>query len=150
MSRFRIALSAANAAVPSQQLFAAVAARRISTRGVVAMGHGSHHSDNNPEILEQEKQRNLTGQTPEIVPGQPGWNPALASDSEAAVRAEHSPSLPFEELQAHTIKVVQHLHRDDKSDMPIPDEVHDPSQAPAIRDNLQYSQGTLKDADNPV
>jgi len=25
------------------------------------------------------------GQTPEIVPGQPGWNPNLASDSEAAV-----------------------------------------------------------------
>jgi hypothetical protein len=25
------------------------------------MGHGSHSSDNNPEILEKEKQRNLTG-----------------------------------------------------------------------------------------
>jgi hypothetical protein len=28
------------------------------------------------------------GKTPEVVPGQPGWNPALASDSEAAVSAD--------------------------------------------------------------
>jgi hypothetical protein len=29
------------------------------------------------------------GQTPEIVPGEPGWNPALASDAEAAVSVCH-------------------------------------------------------------
>lgn len=99
------------------------------------------------------------GQTPEIVPGEPGWNPALASDSEAAVsagaggsfqgvahdvslpaclrtitpaphqhqqptlcgcrvpsadqiRAEKAPSLNVEELQAHSINVIQHLHHD--------------------------------------
>eukprot|EP00775_Hariotina_reticulata_P002588 gene2588-2890_t len=49
------------------------------------MGHGAHASDNNPDILDKEKHRSLTGQTPEIVPGEPGWNPALASDAEAAV-----------------------------------------------------------------
>jgi hypothetical protein len=27
----------------------------------------------------------FAGQTPEVVPGEPGWNPSLASDSEAAV-----------------------------------------------------------------
>jgi hypothetical protein len=78
--------------------------------GVVAMGHGSHTSDNNPDTLLHEKTRNLeggcpadsmcrtvhkpltathawaaAGKTPEVVPGAPGWNPQLASDSEAAV-----------------------------------------------------------------
>lgn len=102
---------------------------RMLQTSTVVMGHGSHSSDNDPHVLEKEKQRNLTGvcgleirwwrsgarcvsarccgaackgpaellnsfpfvllcragQTPEIVPGEPGWNPALASDSEAAV-----------------------------------------------------------------
>jgi hypothetical protein len=36
-------------------------ARPLSNSSVVAMGHGSHTSDNDPRTLEAEKQRNLTG-----------------------------------------------------------------------------------------
>lgn len=34
---------------------------RLLQTSTVAMGHGSHSSDNNPHVLEKEKQRNLTG-----------------------------------------------------------------------------------------
>lgn len=33
------------------------------------MGHGSHASDNNPDVLEREKQRNLQGGQPLHAPG---------------------------------------------------------------------------------
>lgn len=137
--------------VNSQHLGGAVVplARRFLHPSTVTMGHGSHSSDNKPDIIEQEKQRNLTGQTPEIVPGQPGWNPNLASDSEAAIRAEKAPSMPLEELQAQSINVIQHLHHD--ADHPgVPDEVVNPSEAPAIRDNLRDSEQKLKDAHDPL
>jgi hypothetical protein len=102
------------------------------------MGHGSHSSDNDPHILEQEKQRNLQGKTPEIIPGNAGFNPALASDSEAAIRAERAPSMPMEELQQHSVNIIQHLHHD--ADHPNPDDVHDPSHSPAIKDNMEKSK----------
>lgn len=49
--------------VNSQHLGAAVVplARRFLHPSTVTMGHGSHSSDNKPDIIEQEKQRNLTG-----------------------------------------------------------------------------------------
>lgn len=114
------------------------------------MGHGSHSSDNNPQILEKEKQRNLTGQTPEIVPGEPGWNPALASDSEAAIRAEKAPSLDIEELQAHSVSVIQHLHHDGEHPGSPTAQVPNPSEAPAIKENMKDSEAKLKDAHNPL
>lgn len=44
------------------------ARRFLHSSPVVAMGHGSHSSDNNPEVLEREKQRSLTGEcTPDTV-----------------------------------------------------------------------------------
>jgi hypothetical protein len=50
--------------VTPQHLSAAVlpTARRLFKTSTVAMGHGSHSSDNNPHIIEKEKQRNLTGE----------------------------------------------------------------------------------------
>lgn len=114
------------------------AARRLISNSTVAMGHGSHSSDNDPHILEQEKQRNLQGKTPDIIPGNAGFNPALASDSEAAIRAERAPSMPMEELQQHSVNIIQHLHHD--ADHQGSDEVHDPSQSPAIKDNMENSK----------
>eukprot|EP00878_Enallax_costatus_P001077 GHUV01001214.1.p1 GENE.GHUV01001214.1~~GHUV01001214.1.p1 ORF type:complete len:113 (+),score=36.18 GHUV01001214.1:187-525(+) len=103
------------------------------------MGHGSHTSDNDPHILEQEKQRNLEGKTPEIIPGTPGFNPALASDSEAAIRAERAPSMPMEELQQHSVNIIQHLHHD--AAHPAPDEVHNPSSdSEAVQKNMDHSK----------
>lgn len=68
---------------------AAVAAARGLHGSAARLGIGSHMSDNDPVVLEKEKQRNLAkehlpggGGTPDAE----GWNEALASDSEAVVR----------------------------------------------------------------
>lgn len=45
--------------------------------------------DNNPEVLELEKQRNLAGKqhaTSTPIPEAPGWNEQLATSSEAHIR----------------------------------------------------------------
>ncbi|KAK9815259.1 hypothetical protein WJX72_000798 [[Myrmecia] bisecta] len=68
------------------------------------MGVGSHASDNDPEVLEREKQKNLEGET-ESHPRVPqGWNERLASDSEAAVVADHCVPEAIEEMQKHSIE----------------------------------------------
>jgi hypothetical protein len=43
----------------------------------------------------------------------------------------------MEALQEHSVKILQHLH--DDAEHPVPDEVHDPSGAPAIQENMKYS-----------
>lgn len=83
-------------------------------RLVRAHGTGSHTSDNDPEILEREKERNLSGQTakegesalPGSVPGAGGWNPRLASDSEEVVKAERAPATTVEEMVELSVKQV--------------------------------------------
>eukprot|EP00877_Chromochloris_zofingiensis_P014420 jgi/Chrzof1/9231/Cz03g40230.t1 len=103
------------------------------------MGHGSHVSDNDPEVLEREKQRNLKGQTPEFVPGVPGWNPKLASDSEAAVKAERGgvDDMSIEQLQKHTVEVIDQVNEGGSG---ASTGAHDPSKSPSIRDNLEKSK----------
>jgi len=72
--------------------------------------HGSHASDNDPHVLEREKQKNLRGHDEEHVPGVKGWNEHLASDSEAAVKADkHAPDSTAE-LQKHTIDTIEERH----------------------------------------
>lgn len=55
--------------------------------------------------------------------------------------------MPIEELQQHSVKIIQHLHHD--ADHPIPDEVHDPSQSPAIQENMERTKEKT-DVHNPV
>jgi hypothetical protein len=43
----------------------------------------------------------------------------------------------MEALQEHSVKILQHLH--DDAEHPVPDEVHDPSGAPAMQENMKYS-----------
>jgi hypothetical protein len=68
---------------------AAVAAARGLHGSASRLGIGSHMSDNDPVVLEKEKQRSLAkehlpggGGVPDVE----GWSEALASDSEAVVR----------------------------------------------------------------
>lgn len=62
----KAAVGAAASLAPAQPLMGAPcishAARRLISNSTVVMGHGSHSSDNNPDIIEQEKQRNLQGE----------------------------------------------------------------------------------------
>lgn len=50
-------------------------------------GHGSTMHDNDPELLEREKAKNLAGHEHETgIHNAPGWNDRLASSSEAAIK----------------------------------------------------------------
>jgi hypothetical protein len=88
--------------------------REPRRRLVRAFGLGSHTSDDDPAVLEREKRRNLSGETakegecavPGAVPGVPGWNPRLASDSEAAVRADHAETVSVEEMVELSVRQV--------------------------------------------
>jgi hypothetical protein len=76
-------------------------------------GVGSHVSDNDPEVLEAEKRRNLSQQhegsplPPGAVPNAPGWNPKLASDSEAVVKAERAGEMGIEEMVDETVRELK-------------------------------------------
>ncbi|KAJ2924307.1 hypothetical protein H1R20_g12787, partial [Candolleomyces eurysporus] len=69
-------------------------------------------------ILEREKARNLSGQQFGRVDPHahaPGWNEALASASEARVKADKSSATP-EEMTAETIKLVSSKYDEDNRD----------------------------------
>ncbi len=55
--------------------------------------------DNDPNILEEQKQRALDGETRVANPDYPSWNEKLASTAEAVVKAERTEDKPMEELQ---------------------------------------------------
>ncbi|RXW15285.1 hypothetical protein EST38_g10569 [Candolleomyces aberdarensis] len=85
--------------------------------GVRAESTSTMH-DNDPEILEREKARNLSGQQFGRVDPHahaPGWNEALASASEARVKADKSDATQ-EEMTAETIKLVSNKYDDDNRD----------------------------------
>ncbi|KAF9446819.1 hypothetical protein P691DRAFT_732506 [Macrolepiota fuliginosa MF-IS2] len=70
--------------------------------------------DNDPELLAQEKHRNLSqSQSKTSTPHEhaPGWNEYLASASEANVKADKAPGSP-QELQSKTIEYVKARHFD--------------------------------------
>ncbi|TCD70236.1 hypothetical protein EIP91_004417 [Steccherinum ochraceum] len=102
----RTAIKRSSAAVAStSRSFApvAVAAPRYYSSTV----HG-----NDPEVLEQEKQRNLRNEqhkTSTPVRNAPGWNEYLASASEAAIKADRGDTEPHE-LAEHTVKHMKERH----------------------------------------
>ncbi|TFK27498.1 hypothetical protein FA15DRAFT_666347 [Coprinopsis marcescibilis] len=69
--------------------------------------YSSTMHDNDPEILEREKHRNLTGKTSSnLFPHAPGWNEKLASASEATVKADKSTDSPLE-MQKRTVDDIK-------------------------------------------
>ncbi|CAA7267022.1 unnamed protein product [Cyclocybe aegerita] len=64
--------------------------------------------DNDPEVLEREKHKNLTGKQGKSAPHDhaPGWNETLATASEADVKADKSTGSPAE-LQASTVELLR-------------------------------------------
>ncbi|TFK50143.1 hypothetical protein OE88DRAFT_1661721 [Heliocybe sulcata] len=102
-------------------------ARRTALRSVAGLSQGqasmksaysttraySTMHDNDPELLEKEKHRNLQGKQHETstpLHDAPGWNEHLASASEATVKADRSSHNDPEALQAHTVEYVQSRH----------------------------------------
>ncbi|KAF5367404.1 hypothetical protein D9758_003634 [Tetrapyrgos nigripes] len=69
--------------------------------------------DNDPELLEKEKRRNLNREQHQTSApfgkDAPGWNEHLASASEAHVKADRSTGNP-KELQAETVEYIRRRH----------------------------------------
>ncbi|KAI0635571.1 hypothetical protein C8Q77DRAFT_1071588 [Trametes polyzona] len=92
------------------------AAARPSTSSLSAMPrfYSSTVHDNDPEVLEQEKRRNLNKEqhkTSTPLPDHaPGWNENLASASEAAVKADRWSGATPKDLQEKTVKYVNDRH----------------------------------------
>eukprot|EP01088_Endostelium_zonatum_P015017 TRINITY_DN350_c0_g1_i1.p1 TRINITY_DN350_c0_g1~~TRINITY_DN350_c0_g1_i1.p1 ORF type:complete len:112 (-),score=33.19 TRINITY_DN350_c0_g1_i1:101-436(-) len=72
-------------------------------------------TNNNPNQsraeIEQEKQKNLKGETKSNVKSAPGWNEKLGSTSEAVIKSEKDDQKSVKQLQNET---VEHLHGDKK------------------------------------
>lgn len=74
-------------------------------------------SDNDPEILEKEKQKHLKGKTVSHIKEVPGWNEKLASDAEAVVKAEKEcADCPIDEMQRQTVETLQKKQEEDAMD----------------------------------
>jgi len=90
--------------------------RNIASRrsAFAAARYSSTVSDNDPLVLEREKQRNLQNiQHKTSTPHEPpGWNELLATTSEAALKADKS-DFPFEELQRRAIEDTMARHSPD-------------------------------------
>ncbi|RKP24555.1 hypothetical protein SYNPS1DRAFT_29684 [Syncephalis pseudoplumigaleata] len=65
---------------------------------------GSHMSDNNPDVIEQELKRKGTERKVDTYHHMaPGWSEKLASDSEAYVKADRTPPKSFTKMQDESI-----------------------------------------------
>ncbi|KAJ3563418.1 hypothetical protein NP233_g6339 [Leucocoprinus birnbaumii] len=86
-----------------------------SSSNVIRYNSTSTMHENDPEVLEREKNRNLSrSQHKTSTPhgkDAPGWNEYLASASEANVKADRSTSSP-QDLQEETVKYVKARHVD--------------------------------------
>jgi len=109
--------------------------------------------DNDPDVLETEKRRNLSKQqhktsTPHEYA--PGWNEHLASASEASVKADRSSAAPTDELQSQTVKYVKARYALDDGTSPTTayyprDEVSGPlGSAPGQEDAQEFHETVVK------
>jgi len=101
--------------------------------------------DNDPEVLETEKHRNLRKEqhkTSSPIKNAPGWNQHLASASEAAVKADRSDVSPAE-LASTTIQYIKDRHHA----APTGEERVDAREASYERDEIT---GPLKGSDAGV
>ncbi|KAG8845477.1 hypothetical protein FRB96_002495 [Tulasnella sp. 330] len=90
-----------------------VATRSIITSTRVQSG-GSHMSDNDPNILEREKHRNLHEKHDDSAHPHkkhaPGWSEPLASESEAHIKADQADIESPQELQKATTDYIKKRH----------------------------------------
>lgn len=136
--------------------------RNVSTASVTNRASGalrlqstrlySTMHDNDPEVLEREKQRTLSGEhrkTPHLD-GAPGWNEHLASSSEAFVKADKHANSSIDEMQRKTVDYVHTRHAPDerlsgREASYLRDEVDGPLAGKFKRDEVPENHGkTLK------
>ncbi|EIW57206.1 uncharacterized protein TRAVEDRAFT_126463 [Trametes versicolor FP-101664 SS1] len=98
----------------SRNAFKRVIARpSTSALGATPRFYSSTMHDNDPDVLEQEKKRNLSKEQHKTSTPHPdhapGWNENLASASEAAIKADQAGVTPGD-LQEKTVKYVKERH----------------------------------------
>ncbi|KAK0485251.1 hypothetical protein IW261DRAFT_892594 [Armillaria novae-zelandiae] len=115
----------------------------VSTR----LGARSMH-DNDPDIIEREKHRNLSKtqhRTSTPLDNAPGWNESLATASEAFVKADRSDNSLPADLQKRTVEYLTSRHS--------PEERVEPTFALYTRDEvegpLSSAQGFEDQDDQP-
>ncbi|OCF71974.1 hypothetical protein I204_07237 [Kwoniella mangroviensis CBS 8886] len=91
-----------------------------ASAGVWSRGYAASVHGNDPKIIEEEKQRNLKGQQDSSSPHKnhaPGWNEHLASNSEAAVKADQAgpTGKPGKDLQDATVSQTHKKHHEKSS-----------------------------------
>ncbi|KAI9000656.1 hypothetical protein BD414DRAFT_472351 [Trametes punicea] len=138
----------------------AVARPSTSALGATPRFYSSTMHDNDPDVLEQEKRRNLLKEqhkTSTPIDEAPGWNENLASASEAAVKADRWGGGSPKDLQDKTIKYVKSRHHATDSAATVEPPPHEPGvsvsrmknndggveEAPYSRDEID---GPLKNA----
>ncbi|PFH47962.1 hypothetical protein AMATHDRAFT_49912 [Amanita thiersii Skay4041] len=90
-------------------------ARRVSIPKVIRNVTTSTMHDNDPELLEIEKRRNLSKtqhRTSTPHAHAPGWNESLATESEASVKADKASATS--DLQSKTIEYIRARHSSDE------------------------------------
>ncbi|PRP78522.1 CAMK family protein kinase [Planoprotostelium fungivorum] len=95
-------------AVPSQ------VRRPLHTTRTMKLSHDPETNNPNKTGQKQrtdaEKEKTLKNQHVDTIPEHKGWNEAVASNSEAVIKAERSSDKSVEELQKQTVETVQKKH----------------------------------------
>jgi len=90
----------------------------VASRGLQTRFYSSTIHENDPVTLENEKARNLQGKQHNTHPEDaPGWNEALASESEAVIKAQRSSDAGHadpKEMVEKTIQSVMKKHHGEK------------------------------------
>ncbi|KAJ1307886.1 hypothetical protein OPQ81_001965 [Rhizoctonia solani] len=92
---------------------------------------------NDPDVLEREKHKNLRGEQHSTHNHAPGWNELLASDSEAAIKADQATGSP-EDMAKSTLEYVKKQHPDVWTDT-----IRDHTNAPYMKDAVEGPLGAL-------
>ena len=120
-----------------------------SSSKVSSSSHSTMHG-NDPEILEREKHRNLSGTQKHHYENAPGWNENLASESEATVKSLRSDTKTSSaDLQKQTIEHLKasDLQNSEESSITakdVKDEVTGPLQTAQGHESGNPEEGVVK------
>ncbi|KAF8825216.1 hypothetical protein HHX47_DHR7000305 [Lentinula edodes] len=118
--------------------------RSVGPVATTSMRYSSTMHDNDPDVLDTEKKRNLSKtQHGTSTPHDhaPGWNEHLASASEAHVKADRSTASP-NELTDKTIKYIHERHS--------PENAVQPTEASFSRDAVDGPLGQAEGHDGQL
>jgi len=90
------------------------------------------------DTVQREKEKALRGQCETAVPGHEGWHEAIASASEAIVKAERAPDLDMTQMQAKSVEFIKKKHLGDEA-APA-NQGNNVSEQPSMKEHLDKSR----------